>query len=326
MGYKVTVREALREAILEEMRSNDNVFLMGEDVAQYNGVYKISQGLLNEFGPRRVIDTPISEYGFAGIGVGAAFAGLRPIVEFMTFNFAMQAIDHIVNSAAKTGYMSAGNLKCPIVFRGGNGVPRNVAAQHSQCFASWYAHVPGLKVVAPYSANEAKYLLKAAIADENPVVFLEHELLYGRTFDIDRSIKSLPLDRAIIMRPGTDVTITAFSISIDHALGAAEILHNEYGIDAEVINLVSLRPIDRGSIIESVIKTGKLISIEEGWSACGIGSEIVSIAIEGAFDYLDAEPRRITSKEVPMPYSAPLEESALPSTMNVIETARELCG
>jgi pyruvate dehydrogenase E1 component beta subunit len=322
----MTVREALREALFEEMRGNEDVFLIGEEVAQYNGAYKISSGLLDKFGPKRVIDTPISEYGFAGIGVGAAFAGLRPIVEFMTFNFAMQAIDHIINSAAKTTYMSGGDITCPIVFRGGNGVPRNVAAQHSQCFASWYAHVPGLKVVAPYSADEAKHLLKAAIADMGPVVFLEHELLYGMEFDVDKSIQSIPLDKAIVMRPGNDITITAFSIAVDHALKAAEILHNDYAIEAEVINLVSLRPIDRDCIVRSVAKTSRIISIEEGWPVCGIGSEIVSIVIEEAFDSLDAEPCRITSKDVPFPYSSSLEESALPNIDDIVAAARRLCG
>jgi pyruvate dehydrogenase E1 component beta subunit len=317
---KSTVRQAIRDAMAEEMRRDQNVFLIGEEVAKYNGAYKASQGLLEEFGEGRVIDTPITESGFAGLGVGAAFAGLRPIVEFMTFNFAMQAIDHIVNSAAKTPYMSGGGLSCPIVFRGPNSVPGGVAAQHSQCFASWYAHCPGLKVVAPYTAHEAKALLKAAIRDDNPVVFIEHEMLYGKSFEtpVD-SPETLPLDNAIVVRPGTDVTITAFSISVDRALEAADVLQERAGISAEVINLVSLRPLDRRTIVASVKKTGRLVSVEEGWPVCGIGAEIISMVVSEAFDYLDCEPVRITSSDVPMPYSKPLEKAAILDVDRVVK-------
>ncbi|MDR3031052.1 MAG: pyruvate dehydrogenase complex E1 component subunit beta [Holosporales bacterium] len=320
---KVPVRIALRDAMAEEMRNDPNVFLMGEEVARYDGAYKVSQGLLAEFGEERVIDTPISECGFAGIGVGAAFSGLRPIVEFMTFNFAMQAIDHIINSAAKILYMSGGQINCPIVFRGPNSAPGKVAAQHSQCFASWYAHCPGLKVVSPYTSFEAKALLKSAIQDDNPVVFLEHEVLYGKQFDIpDEEISPIPLDKAIIMREGEDITIVAFSISVDYALEAAEILQEKYGISAEVINLISLRPIDQETIIKSVKKTGRIINVEEGWLSCGIGAEIVSIIIEKAFDYLDAPPIRISAADVPMPYAQNLEQLALPNAMKVVEQAK----
>jgi pyruvate dehydrogenase E1 component beta subunit len=300
---------------------------MGEEVAQYNGAYKVSQGLLYEFGAVRVIDTPITEAGFAGIGVGAAFAGLRPIVEFMTFNFAMQAIDHIVNSAAKTLYMSGGSINCPIVFRGPNGAPRGVAAQHSQCFASWYAHCPGLKVVSPYTATEANRLLTTAIRDNNPVVFLEHEVLYGRKFRTENATDdTMPLDRAIVMREGSDVTITAFSLALDHALGAAEILQMQHGISAEVINLISLRPIDNEAIVNSVKKTGRIINVEEGWASCGIGSEIISIGVEEAFGYLHAKPARICVADVPMPYAPNLEELALPNAKTVVEAALKLCN
>jgi pyruvate dehydrogenase E1 component beta subunit len=310
----------------EEMRLDSSVFLIGEEVAQYNGAYKVSQGLLDEFGDGRVVDTPITEYGFAGVGVGAAMAGLRPIVEFMTFNFAMQAIDHLVNSAAKTLYMSGGSINCPIVFRGPNGAPGSVAAQHSQCFASWYAHCPGLKVVSPYTAFEAKALLKAAIRDSNPVVFLEHEILYGKSFEIsDDCAEVIALDRAVVMRNGTDITITAFSISVQYALEVAEILQDKYGISTEVINLISLRPIDKDTIIKSVQKTGRIISVEEGWGPCGIGSEIVSIVTEGAFDYLDCEPMRITSADVPLPYAPNLEKMALPNSEKIAELAAKMC-
>jgi pyruvate dehydrogenase E1 component beta subunit len=310
----------------EEMRSNPNVFLMGEEVGRYNGAYKVSQGLLEEFGEKRVIDTPITEHGFTGLCVGAAMAGLLPIVEFMTFNFAAQAIDHIINSAAKTLYMSGGSINCPIVFRGPNGVPRSVAAQHSQCFASWYAHIPGLKVVAPYNSTESKCLLKAAIRDANPVVFLEHELLYSRNFEIDANLEVMPLDKAVIVRNGTDITLTAFSIAVDHAINASSILHDKYGISAEVINLISLRPIDKATILKSVRKTGRIINIEEGWAACGIGSEIISIVTEEIFDHLDSEPARITSADVPMPYSKFLEDSALPTANKIVEKALQLCN
>ncbi len=326
MTEQITVRTALRDAMAEEMRKDDNVFLIGEEVAYYNGAYKVSQGLLAEFGDKRVIDTPITEYGFAGIGVGAAFSGLRPIVEFMTFNFAMQAIDHIINSAAKTFYMSGGQINCPIVFRGPNSAPRKVAAQHSQCFASWYAHVPGLKVVSPYTASESKGLLKSAIRDDNPVVFLEHEMLYGKRFDINSSQEYLPLDKAIVVRSGSDITLSAFSISVEYAIEAANILSRDFQIEAEVINLISLRPLDEETIIQSVRKTGRIINIEEGWRACGIGSEIVSLLVEKAFDALDAEPMRISTKDVPMPYSKTLEQFALPQINDIVELARKLCN
>lgn len=324
---KIPVRTALRDAMAEEMRRDENVFLMGEEVAYYNGAYKVSQGLLAEFGDSRVIDTPITEYGFAGIGVGAAMSGLRPIVEFMTFNFAMQAIDHIINSAAKTLYMSGGHINCPIVFRGSNSVPGKVAAQHSQCFASWYAHCPGLKVVSPYSSLEAKGLLKSAIRDNNPVIFLEHEILYGKTFEVpDAEIEPMPLDKAIVLKEGSDITITAFSISVEYALNAAQILEERHGISAEVINLVTLRPIDKNTIVESVKKTGRILNVEEGWMACGIGSEITSIVVEEAFDYLDCEPRRIATIDVPMPYSKTLEQLALPNGEKVVELTKSMCG
>lgn len=321
----VTVRSALRDAIAQEMRRDNNVFLMGEEVGHYNGAYKASVGLLEEFGENRVIDTPITEYGFAGVGIGAALKGLRPIVEFMTFNFAMQAIDHIVNSAAKTFYMSGGSLNCPIVFRGPNGAPGGVAAQHSQCFASWYAHCPGLKVVAPYSSFETASLLKAAVRDNNPVVFLEHEILYGRSFDMPTDdVEPMPLDKAIIYREGSDITLVSFSVSMEKTLKAAEILKEEHGVNAEVINLISIRPIDKDTIIRSVKKTGRIMSIEEGWSVCSIGSEIASIVCTEAFDYLDAEPIKITSEDVPMPYSKTLENFALPSVDLIVKKVLEI--
>ena len=321
----ISVREAIRDAIAEEMRRDDSVFLLGEEVAEYNGAYKVSQGLLNEFGARRVIDTPITEYGFAGIGVGAAFAGLRPIVEFMTFNFAMQAIDHIVNSAAKTRYMSDGDISCPIVFRGPNGAPGGVAAQHSQCFASWYAHVPGLKVVAPYTSTEAKLLLKEAIKDNNPVVFLEHETLYGRQFKMDE-MADIKIGKASVVRDGTDVTITAFSVAVDYALQASEILSQDYGIEAEVINLLSLRPIDVSTIAQSVKKTNRIVNIEEGWLSYGVGAEVCKIACDKAFDYLDAPPICIGAADVPTPYAHVLENSALPTCNRIVTTIKNLFG
>lgn len=324
---KIPVRIALRDAMAEEMRRDKNVFLMGEEVAYYNGAYKVSQGLLAEFGDERVIDTPITEYGFAGIGVGAAMNGLRPIVEFMTFNFAMQAIDHIVNSAAKALYMSGGQINCPIVFRGPNSVPGKVAAQHSQCFASWYAHCPGLKVVSPYNSIESKGLLKAAIRDENPVIFLEHEMLYGKSFELpETEIEPMLLNKAIVLKEGSDITITAFSISVDYALNAAKILEEKYSISAEVINLISLRPIDKETIVNSIKKTGRILNVEEGWIACGIGSEITSIAVENAFDYLDCEPRRIAVADVPMPYAKTLEQLSLPNGEKIAELAKTMCG
>tara|TARA_R110002095_G_scaffold140540_3_gene122067 strand:- start:2235 stop:3218 length:984 start_codon:yes stop_codon:yes gene_type:complete len=320
-----TVREALRDAMAEEMRADKDVFLMGEEVAEYNGAYKVSQGLLDEFGSKRVIDTPITEHGFAGIGVGAAYAGLKPIVEFMTFNFAMQAIDHIINSAAKTLYMSGGQMGCPIVFRGPNGAAARVGAQHSQCFASWYAHCPGLKVVAPYSAADAKGLLKAAIRDPNPVIFLENELLYGESFDIPEGDDHIvPLGKAAIVREGTDVTITAFSLMVGKALKAAEELAKQ-GISAEVIDLRTLRPLDRATIIESLKKTNRLVSVEEGWPFAGVGSELAALAMEDAFDYLDAPIVRVAGEDVPMPYAKNLEELAIPQIDHIVKAAKEVC-
>lgn len=322
----ITVREALRDAMLEEMKRDDSVFLMGEEVGQYQGAYKVSQGLLDEFGPSRVIDTPITEHGFAGLGVGAAFMGLKPIVEFMTFNFSMQAIDHIINSAAKTLYMSGGQLGCPIVFRGPNGSAARVGAQHSQCFASWYAHCPGLKVVSPYDAASAKGLLKAAIRDPNPVVFLENELMYGVSFD-DVSTDPdciVPLGKAAVVRQGKDVTITAFSMMVGHALKAAEALELE-GISAEVIDLRTIRPLDTQTIVDSVKKTNRLVTVEEGWPFAGIGAEIAMQALEHAFDYLDAEPRRVCAEDVPLPYAANLEKLALPSAQKIINAAKAVC-
>ncbi len=320
-----TVREALRDAMAEEMRRDDSVFLMGEEVAEYQGAYKVSQGLLEEFGPKRVIDTPITEHGFTGLGVGAAFAGLRPIVEFMTFNFAMQAIDQIINSAAKTNYMSGGQMGCPIVFRGANGAASRVAAQHSQDYASWYAHCPGIHVVAPHSAADAKGLLKSAIRDPNPVVFLENEILYGQSFDVpDDPDFTLPIGRAKIERPGADVTITAFSIMVGMALEAADGLAAE-GIDAEVINLRTLRPLDTDTIVQSVAKTNRLVTVEEGWPTAGIGAEIAAVIMEHAFDDLDAPVARIAGADVPMPYAANLEKLALPTVEQIIEAAKSVC-
>jgi pyruvate dehydrogenase E1 component beta subunit len=322
----MTVREALRDAMAEEMRKDGQVFLMGEEVAQYQGAYKVSQGLLEEFGAKRVIDTPITEHGFAGLGVGAAFAGLKPIVEFMTFNFAMQAMDQIINSAAKTHYMSGGQMTSAVVFRGPNGAAARVAAQHSQCYASWYAHVPGLKVLAPWSAADAKGLLKAAIRDPNPVIFLENEILYGQSFDVpDDPDFVLPIGKAKIERPGKDVTITAFSIMVGKALQAAEELAKQ-GIDAEVINLRSLRPFDTETIVNSVKKTNRLVSVEEGWPFAGIGSELAALMMEQAFDWLDAPVKRVHGADVPLPYAANLERLALPQPENIVEAARAVCN
>ncbi|MDR3448994.1 MAG: pyruvate dehydrogenase complex E1 component subunit beta [Alphaproteobacteria bacterium] len=322
---KQTVREALRDAMAEEMRRDPNVFLMGEEVAQYQGAYKVSQGLLEEFGDKRVIDTPITEMGFAGLGVGAAFGGLRPIIEFMTFNFSMQAMDQIINSAAKTLYMSGGQMGCPIVFRGPNGAASRVGAQHSQCYASWYAHIPGLKVVSPYDAADAKGLLKSAIRDNNPVIFLEHEIMYGQSFDVPEDPDFIaPIGKARIMREGTDVTLVAFSRMVGHSLVAAEKLA-EQGISAEVINLRSLRPLDTETIINSVKKTNRLVSVEESWPFAGIGSEIAAVMMEQAFDYLDAPMVRVTGLDVPLPYAANLEKMALPQADNIVEAARSVC-
>jgi pyruvate dehydrogenase E1 component beta subunit len=321
---KQTVREALRDAMQEEMRRDENVFVMGEEVAEYQGAYKVTQGLLAEFGDKRVIDTPITEHGFAGLAVGAAFMKLRPVVEFMTFNFAMQAIDHIINSAAKTLYMSGGQMGCPIVFRGPNGAASRVGAQHSQCYASWYAHCPGLKVISPYSAADAKGLLKAAIRDNNPVIFLENEMIYGTSFDVPTSADFvLPIGKAKVLREGTDVTIVAFSICVKYALDAAEELAKQ-GIEAEVIDLRTVRPLDIETIAHSVRKTSRLVSVEEGWPVAGMGSEMAAVAMENFFDYLDAPVVRVTGKDVPLPYAANLEKLCLPKAEDVVAAVRSI--
>jgi pyruvate dehydrogenase E1 component beta subunit len=318
----LTVREALRDAMAEEMRRDPTVYLMGEEVAEYQGAYKVSQNLLQEFGAKRVIDTPITEHGFTGLAVGAAFGGLRPIVEFMTFNFAMQAIDQIVNSAAKTLYMSGGQMGCPVVFRGPNGAAARVAAQHSQCYASWYAHCPGLKVIAPWSAADAKGLLKAAIRDPNPVIFLENEILYGQGFPVPESPDFvLPIGRAKVERPGKDVTIVAFSLMVGTALKAAEALARE-GIEAEVINLRTLRPLDVETIVASVRKTNRIVSVEEGWPYAGIGAEIAAVIMEHGFDWLDAPVARVTGVDVPMPYAANLERMVVPQPERIAAAAK----
>jgi pyruvate dehydrogenase E1 component beta subunit len=320
----MTVREALRQAMAEEMRRDSSVFLMGEEVGQYQGAYKISQGMLDEFGPTRVIDTPITEHGFAGIGVGAAFGGLRPIVEFMTFNFAMQAMDQIINSAAKTLYMAGGQMGCPIVFRGPNGAAARVAAQHSQDYAAWYAQVPGLKVVMPYSAADAKGLLKAAIRDPNPVIFLENEILYGKTFEVPKIDDWIvPIGKARIARPGRQVTIVSWGIGMTYALGAAEKLAQE-GIDAEVIDLRTIRPMDIATVIDSIKKTNRCVTVEEAWPVCSVGSYIAAEIMTQAFDWLDAPVARINGKDVPMPYAANLEKLALPSVDEVVEAAKRV--
>jgi pyruvate dehydrogenase E1 component beta subunit len=321
----MTVREALRDAMAEEMRRDPSVFLMGEEVAEYQGAYKVSQGLLEEFGARRVIDTPITEHGFAGLGVGAAFNGLRPVVEFMTFNFAMQAMDQLINSASKTRYMSGGQMSCPIVFRGPNGAASRVGAQHSQCYASWYGHCPGLKVVAPYSAADAKGLLKSAIRDPNPVIFLENEILYGQSFPVPTSGDHVvPIGRARIARTGNDVTITAFSLMVGHALKAAEQLAAE-GIEAEVIDLRTIRPLDIETIVNSVKRTNRLVTVEEGWPFAGIGSELAAVMMEQAFDWLDAPVARVAGIDVPLPYAANLERLALPHPEQIVAAARQAC-
>ena len=322
---ETTVRDALRDAMAEEMRRDETVFVMGEEVAEYQGAYKVTRDLLQEFGSRRVVDTPITEYGFAGIGVGAAMGGLRPIVEFMTFNFAMQAIDHIINSAAKTLYMSGGQMRCPIVFRGPNGAASRVGAQHSQDYSSWYAHVPGLKVIAPYDAADAKGLLKSAIRDPNPVVFLEHELLYGESFDVpDMDDFLIPIGKAKVRREGADVTIVTHSRMVGRSLEAAEILAAD-GIDAEVIDLRTLRPLDTDTVIESVKKTNRLVCAEEGWGQHGIGAEIAAVVVKEAFDYLDAPPERVFQVDVPLAYAANLEALSLPGTEDVVAAARRAC-
>jgi len=321
----LTVRESLRDAMAEEMRRDDRVFVMGEEVAEYQGAYKVTQGLLDEFGAKRVIDTPITEQGFAGLGVGAAFGELRPVIEFMTFNFAMQAIDQIINSAAKTLYMSGGQMGCPIVFRGPNGAASRVGAQHSQCYASWYAHCPGLKVVSPYSAADAKGLLKSAIRDPNPVIFLENEVMYGQSFDVpDDDDWLVPIGKANIVRSGTDITITAFSIMVGRALQAADLLA-EQGISAEVIDLRTIRPLDCDTIVGSVKKTSRLITCEEGFPFAGVGAEIAMQVMEQAFDWLDAPIARVTGKDVPMPYAENLEKLALPQVEDIVATAQAVC-
>ncbi len=319
---EITLREALRDAMAEEMRKDPKVFLMGEEVAQYQGAYKVSQGLLAEFGPDRVIDTPITEHGFAGLAVGAAFNGLRPIVEFMTFNFAMQAIDHIINSAAKTKYMSGGLISCPIVFRGPNGMAARVGAQHSQCYASWYAHVPGLKVIAPYSATDAKALLKAAICEDSPVVFLEHELLYGNKFDLVE--EKIEIGKARIIKVGSDVTIVTFSRPVEFALKAADELA-KLGIKAEIIDLCSIKPWDKDCVIKSVKKTNRLVTVEEGWCFAGVGVSIGAEVMKEAFDYLDAPVINVTAKDVPLPYAANLEKAAVPQINDIIQACRAVC-
>jgi pyruvate dehydrogenase E1 component beta subunit len=318
----ITVREALRDAMAEEMRRDDDVFLMGEEVAEYEGAYKVSQGLLEEFGARRVVDTPITESGFTGLSVGAAFAGLKPIVEFMTFNFAMQAMDHLINSAAKTLYMSGGQINCHMVFRGPNGAASRVGAQHSQDYASWFAHIPGLKVIAPYSADDAKGLLKAAIRDPNPIIFLEHEMLYGRSAEVPVDADFVvPIGKARIVREGSDVTITSHALMVELALQAADVLDGE-GISVEVIDLRTLRPLDTETIVRSVEKTNRLVSVEEGWPYAGIGSEIAARIMESAFDYLDAPVHRVTAADVPLPYAANLEKLALPNVNDVVDAVR----
>ncbi len=320
-----TVRDALRDAMAEEMRRDGTVFVMGEEVAEYQGAYKVTRELLQEFGEKRVVDTPITEHGFAGIGVGAAMGGLKPIVEFMTFNFAMQAIDHIINSAAKTLYMSGGQMRCPIVFRGPNGAASRVGAQHSQDYSSWYAHVPGLKVIAPYDAADAKGLLKAAIRDPNPVVFLEHELLYGDEGDVpDMDDFLIPIGKAKVRREGADVTIVCHSRMVKYSLEAAETLAAE-GIDCEVIDLRTLRPLDTDTVIASVKKTNRIVCAEEGWGQHGVGAEIAAVVISEAFDYLDAPPTRVHQKDVPLPYAANLEKLSLPNTNDVVEAVKKVC-
>lgn len=324
MTKTITLREALRDAMAEEMRRDPDVFIMGEEVAEYQGAYKVTQGLLQEFGSKRVIDTPITEHGFAGLGIGAAMAGLKPIVEFMTFNFAMQAFDQIVNSAAKTHYMSGGQLRCPIVFRGPNGAASRVGAQHSQNYAACYSHIPGLKVICPYSAEDAKGLLISAIRDPNPVIFLEHELLYGQSFEVPDNLEPIEIGKARIVREGADVTIVTFSMQVKLAMEAAEQL-SQQGIEAEVIDLRTIKPLDESAILESVRKTGRLVVVEEGWFFAGVGASIASIAMRDAFDYLDAPVEVISAKDVPLPYAANLEKMALPSTQEILEATRRVC-
>ena len=325
---EMTVRDALNSALAEEMRKDDKVFVMGEEVGEYQGAYKITRGLLQEFGAQRVYDTPITEAGFTGIGVGAAFSGLKPVVEFMTFNFAMQAIDQIINSAAKTLYMSAGQISCPIVFRGPNGAAAGVGAQHSQCFGAWYSSCPGLKVLAPYDCEDARGLLKAAIRDPDPVIFLENELVYGESFPVTDEVLApdftVPIGKAKVMREGTDVTLVGFSKMVGYCLEAAEVLASK-GISAEVINLRTLRPLDRDAIVASVAKTTRIVSVEEGWPQCGVGSEITAVVVEDAFDCLDAPVERVTGADIPTPYAANLEKFAFPSVDDIVTAAERAC-
>ena len=323
---RTTVREALRNAMAEEMRANKDVFIMGEEVGFYQGAYKVTQGLLDEFGAERVIDTPITEHGFAGIGIGAAFTGLRPIIEFMTFNFAMQAIDQIINSAAKTLYMSGGQIQCPIVFRGPNGAAARVGAQHSQNYASWYGHIPGLKVIAPYSAEDSKGLLKSAIRDNNPIIFLENEILYGDHGEVSNDPEfCIPIGKAKLCREGSDVTIVSYSIQVRDSLAAAEKLKHEYNISAEVIDLRTIRPLDIETIIKSVKKTNRLVIVDECWPFCSIASEIGMQVMEKAFDYLDAPIARINAKDTPLPYAVNLEKLALPSVDDIVMMTKSVC-
>ena len=320
----ISVRESIRDAIAEEMRNDPNIFLIGEEVGEYQGAYKVTQGLLDEFGPKRIIDTPITEAGFTGLAVGAAMNGLKPIVEFMTWNFAMQAIDHIVNSAAKTYYMSGGKINIPIVFRGPNGIASRVAAQHSQDFSSWYSHIPGLKVSAPFDSTDAKLLIKQAIKDPNPVIILEHELLYNEKFELDQKEKFLEFGKAKILKEGSDLTMVSFSRGLSLALKAEENL-KDINISCEIINLRSLKPLDKESIKKSVKKTGRIIVIEEGWKEYGVGAEIISMIIEESFDYLDAEPIRISGKDIPLPYAENLEAKSLPLLEEIIQNAKKVC-
>jgi pyruvate dehydrogenase E1 component beta subunit len=321
---QITVRQALRDAMLEEMMLDENVFIIGEEVAEYQGAYKITQGLLEQFGSKRVVDSPITEHGFAGLAIGAAFGGLRPIVEFMTFNFAMQAMDQIVNSAAKTNYMSGGQLGCPIVFRGPNGAAARVAAQHSQNYAACFAHIPGLKVIAPYSAEDSKGLLKSAIRDPNPIIFLENEILYGHTFDMPDVVEPIEIGKARIVKSGKDLTIVTFSLQVDLAIKAANELAN-IGIEAEIIDLRTIKPIDEVAIIDSVKKTGRLVTVEEGWFFAGVGASIAGIVMQQAFDYLDAPVEFVTGKDVPLPYAANLEKMALPTVEDIVDAAKKVC-
>lgn len=321
---QMTVREALRYAITEEMIRDERVFIIGEEVAEYNGAYKVTQGLLDKFGSNRVIDSPISEHGFTGLAVGSAMTGLRPIVEFMTFNFAMQAIDQIINSAAKTHYMSGGMIKCPIVFRGPNGAAARVAAQHSQNYAAWYAHIPGLKVLAPYTASDSAGLLMSAVRDDNPVIFLENEILYGHSFDVEDEIRPIEIGKAKVIKQGKDITIVAFSIQVKLALEAASQLAQD-GIDAEVIDLRSIKPLDIDCIINSVVKTNKIVIVEEGWFTCGIGATISALVTNKAFDYLDSPPEVVSAKDVPLPYAHNLEKLAIPSVEDIVLYAKKAC-